>query len=836
MAATFFAFAGCFDTETTQLTDSAGGGPRAFTVSWQWNDLRGRDLLDYTLGRDDRLHISSDSGEFMAWLRDVIAWGERVERVPVVAAYNLAFDLQSLMGELAASYRLTSQAQSGRTYYTVDLWTGDRQALRFWDAWHLNKSGLAVMGLLAGVPKLTGSWDYELPRLPETPLTVEEQAYALRDVQVIPAYLRYVLEANPWIGQDEFGHTVQTQTSLVRRYGREKIGCLYATEKVTLWEAYVMRCTQEAPKTWASYAARRACFRGGLAFTGAKLASVPVENVASLDVTSMHHTFMARFIPVSFRPVEPRRLMMAARRVLDTPREKVLGRYYKPFTDAFHACFRFTHLRIKPGTAFEEYGIGTLARSRFAPVVARYDEQLGADLAEEAAADSVMRDGFRDTCVRGRFCLSKLMEADACELWLNEVELWILSRVYAWDSMEAVSGEATSCWRKAPDYIGLMSRTLYAQKAQTKELIRAYVEGEPFTGVIGDHVPENIAVAARAGTLTGGNAADNTGTLDSFYLYLKQMFNAIYGTLAQDEMKPAFRVRNGSVEVDPDTVPSGETFERLKHPRSKVLYTQGMRIVAGSRLHLVLGIELLYEALGSRCDVLGGDTDSLKCRLDEDVTDEELMTALEPLHRAADWCLERGYYRARRNYPGAYVQMTGVGHFDIEDCGTDKAGNPVHRYAWHVELWNKCRVSIDAGGRAHVTCAGLSRPRGAYTIENWIEDAARHRGAEWVLSHGLGYNCLVRNDLCHMLGRTHPSPDEVFDEDVTDYTGRRGHVTEPMAVCLYKIDKMIGDPAAGQNIETLNWLYMVYGREPDTSFRILERGGTWRVIRPGEES
>lgn len=830
---TSFVFAGCFDTETTQLTD---GGARAFTVSWQWNDLRGRDLLDYTMGRDDRLHISSDAGDFLEWIHDVAEWGARIERVPVVAAYNLAFDLQSIMGELASSYRLTAQAQSGRTLYTLDLWSGETQVLRFWDAYHLNKSGLAVMGLLAGVPKLTGAWDYKLVRLPSTPLTEQEKAYALRDVQVLPAYLRYVLETNPWIGQNEFGHTVQTQTSLVRRYGREQIGSLYATETVTLWEAYVMRCTQEAPRTWVSYASRRACFRGGLAFTGAKLASAPVENVASLDVTSMHHTFMARFIPVSFRPATQRRLMMAARRVLDTPREKVLGRYYKPFNDAFHACFRFTNLRVKLGSAFDDYGIGTLARSRFAPVVARYDEQLGADLAEEAAADSVMRAGFKDTCVHGRFCLSKLMEADSCELWLNEVELWILSRVYAWDSMEAVGGEATTCWRKAPDYIGLMSRTLYARKAQTKELIRTYVEGEPYTGEIGEQVPESIADAARNGTLTGGNAAGNMGTLDSYYLHLKQMFNAIYGTLAQDELKPSFRVNAGNVEVDPDTVPSGESFERLKRPRSKILYTQGMRIVAGSRLHLVLGIELLHEALGERCDVLGGDTDSLKCRLDEDVTDEEILAALEPLHRAADWCLERGYQRARSNYPGAYVHMTGVGHYDIEDCGTDAAGRPVHRYAWHIELWNKCRVSIDAGGHAHVTCAGLSRPRGSYTIEDWIEDAARHRGAEWALAHGLGYNCLVRNNLCHMLGRSHPTPDEMFDEDVTDYTGRTEHVTEPMAVCLYDIDKMIGDTATGQNIETLNWLHVKYGREPDTSFRILERGNTWQVLHRGARS
>ncbi len=818
-----FVFAGCFDTETTQLTDAAGGGPRAFAVSYQWNDLRGRDLLDYEPGRDDRLHMSPDPLDFMRWLWDVARWGEELKLVPVVTAYNLAFDLQTLMKPLQRIYPdMRATAQSGRSLYTLDLYSGDTPKLRFWDSYHLNKSGLKVMGLLAGVPKLTGEWDYARVRVPSTPLTACERDYALRDVQVIPAYLRYILEANPWIGQDEFGHTVQTATSLVRRYGRTQIGALYASGSKTLWESFLLTCKTETPKTWESYAVRKACFRGGLCFTSAKTASLAVENVASLDVTSMHHTFMARLIPVGFKPADAAALNRAARDVLQTPRAVVLGRYYQPFTTAFHAGFRFHGLRLKNSSFAAAWGIGLPARSRFLPTVETYNPAVGEDVAEEAGLDSVMRAGYHDEVHGGVFAFSKLMEAREAVLYLSELELWTMSRAYEWNSMEPVAGELTTQWRKAPDYVGLMSRTLYAQKAQTKALIRAYKEGEPYAGPIGDRVPRAIADAARDGTLTGGNHAGNHGsTLDAYYLHLKQMFNAIYGTLAQDEFKPRFKVADARVTVDPDTVCTPETFEQCRPKAPRVLYTQGLRIVGGSRLHLVLGMELLYEALGDRIDVLGGDTDSLKIRCDPDVTDEELRAALQPLHDAADWCLERGYYRARTNYPGAYIGMPGVGHFEVEDCGTDAAGRTTTRYTWHVELWNKARVSFDAAGRAHVTCAGLSRPAGLYTIETWYEDAARARGPRWALDHGLGYNVLVKNDVCHMLGRTAPKPTDTIDEDVQDYTGRVEHVERPAAVCLYNVDKMIGDPAGGPAFENLEYLRRVYGREPAARYRVI---------------
>ena len=69
------------------------------------------------------------------------------------------------------------------------------------------------MGRTCGLAKALGDWDYNLTRTPETPLTADEMHYAARDVQVIPAYLRYLIEANEWLEPDMLASTVLTKTS-----------------------------------------------------------------------------------------------------------------------------------------------------------------------------------------------------------------------------------------------------------------------------------------------------------------------------------------------------------------------------------------------------------------------------------------------------------------------------------------------------------------------------------------------------------------------------------------------------------------------------------------------
>ena len=62
----------------------------------------------------------------------------------------------------------------------------------------------------------------------------------------------------------------------------------------------------------------------------------------------------------------------------------------------------------------------------------------------------------------------KLYSADEIILHVNELELWTLSRVYEWDSIEALFGEATVSFKLPPDFVTLQSNKLFEQKAAAK--------------------------------------------------------------------------------------------------------------------------------------------------------------------------------------------------------------------------------------------------------------------------------------------------------------------------------------------------------------------------------
>ena len=62
-----------------------------------------------------------------------------------------------------------------------------------------------------------------------------------------------------------------------------------------------------------------------------------------------------------------------------------------------------------------------------------------------------------DVAENGRFAFGKLVEAASCIVNVSELELWCMSRVYAWDDMEVILGEGTMSFVKPPDYVTLLS-------------------------------------------------------------------------------------------------------------------------------------------------------------------------------------------------------------------------------------------------------------------------------------------------------------------------------------------------------------------------------------------
>lgn len=799
-----FRVVAAYDTETCNM--GTGSEARAYPILYILNDFANVPLEEY-VPDDPRETVYFDRTveAFMRRVEGIIARGREDHYTPIICAYNLMFDLVSVLPLLADSYLLKVAAQSSTNVYYLDVFEPsadmdkDAPILRFWDTFFLEQNGLKAMGETAGVAKATGDWDYSLVRTPETPLTDLELFYAKRDVQVIPAYLRYLLQANAdWISADMLGVRVLTKTGLVRQMAANTFGVVPLRKRrgkkgdVTMLDDFVHLCTDELPSDYDVYALRKACFRGGFTFTAANYACQDVTSVVSTDVTSMHHTFInGRYVPVQFGVVSPRILKLYARSVLETSRDDVLSRYWQPFGCAFHAKFRFTNLRLRKGSCFEEWGVALIPKGKFDDKVAGVD--YWTDDPSSVAAEQGVRDmGFKDKADNPVFAFGKLYSAEHAELHLNELELWTISRVYEWDAIEPLFGEATVKFKRPPDYVTLQSNLLYKRKQDCKRMVKEY-RGERFEGTIPESIPQGLADEMRKGTL-------DPVFLNNYYNgTVKGMFNGVYGTMAQDVFKPEYEVEDdGDIGVDHATVVTPDNFGRRKPRRCKVLYTYGMRIVGGSRMHLVLAMELLYERFGGRVYATGGDTDSIKCHVPEDIDDVQVEEALDPLLRAATEAISMACRRIRTDYPQWASSLEHVGGFEVENAGA--------RYSHHMEYWNKARVSY-RDGEYHVTMAGLSRPIGAYHIEHVMRDLERGGYTpEQVMTETLGYNVNVSSSVSFSLQTVRPQVGTRYTGCVTDYLGRTAYVDTYAAVALYPADRMLGDTGKQSNRENVEYL------------------------------
>lgn len=294
--------------------------------------------------------------------------------------------------------------------------------------------------------------------------------------------------------------------------------------------------------------------------------------------------------------------------------------------------------------------------------------------------------------------------------------------------------------------------------------------------------------------------------------------NGIYGTQAMDVFRPDFTFsEEGNMLVDSDTKVTPENFESKKPKNCNVLYTYGLRIVAGSRQHLVIAIELLWDAFGDSITITGGDTDSLKISTPESIEPDELLQALAPLEQAVDEAISLTMHRVRTRYGNHASKLEGVGHFDYE--GTQD---------WHLEGWNKARVSATAG-KSHITCAGLRRPDGAYHIETWMDELLKTHAPDSVLPWVLGYNGIVADPVCHALEHYRPQPTDIFDADITDYLGHSAHVHSYQSIALYSSHRELGSTLKKSNADNVAWL-QAHGYQPETREHLITVDGSGAVL------
>ena len=796
-----------YDTETCNI--EVDGEWLAYPVLFIFNDLRVVDLESYEPD-DSTVEFARTFDEAIVYIDRLIDDGRRGGYIPIVCAYNLMFDLQPIIYELNLRYDIEASAQSSTHAYTVDLVDDEgKTVLRFWDTYYLEMRGLAAMGRTCGIEKAVGDWNYSLTRTQETPLGADELHYAARDVEVIPAYLRYLLESNEWLQPWMLGVRVLTKTSLVRMAGRLETGRLRYSRRgcspISVQKQFAELCASEIAPDYDSYALRKCCFRGGLTFTAANFAMQVQRRVYSLDVTSMHHAYInGHMVPVRFAPASVEVLALYARRVLCAPIDSVLSHWEEPFCCAFHAAFRFEGLRLRRNSAFAAWGIATIAEGKFKTVSLK--GEWGGE-ADNVAEDAVRR-RYHDMARGAVMAFGKLMSADIAVLHLTEIELWTISRVYEWDDMRPLYGEATGAFVKPPDYVTLLSNLLFERKQALKEILKGYREGEPYMGDIHQSVPEHIAGEVRAGRMSRSD-------LEGYYTStVKGQFNSIYGTQAQDVFKPDYVCDDGELSVNASTTVKPETYgEALEDKRkSLVLYTYGMRIAGGSRMELVCAIEMLHAALGNRVRVLGGDTDSLKVSAIA-CTVDDIQRALEPLHIAVTRAIDACMQRVRSRYPDYASTLDEVGCFEVE--------NPDAPYVEHMEAWNKARVSWD-GEHAHITCAGLSRPRDAYNIEKFIDDIiAGGHGFSEVAPLVLGFGVEVAEPVSHGIEHARPHPWERVELDVTDYRGETAHVSSYRSIALYPASRVLGDLEQGVNLRSLEYLESI-GVEVETRRRMID--------------
>lgn len=817
-----FSIVAIYDTETCNIIERGKSGnivsARAYPILFIDNDIRDIDLLSYECDRDDFVSFFRYEQEYMAKLEDYIRWGLTFDVVPIVCAYNLMFDLQPLMESLSCAYDIRVNAQSSTNVYTLDLYEtdSDRMLLRFWDTFHLDMRGLERMGEVAGLPKAVGSWDYDKVRTPETALTEEELFYASRDVQVIPMYLRFLLRTNDWLRQDMLGCRVLTKTSLVRQMARHDIGTLKVKRDggkvITVEKMFLALCKQEMPKTYNSYALRKACFRGGYTFTAAASASVVVSNVVSVDVTSMHHTFInGRMLPDHFTYMRNCDLKRLCDRVLAVTREQVLERYDRPFPCAFHARIRLTNVRLRRGSAFAHWGVALEPMSKFKPRRDGSDNEARYE-GEQALID----DGWHDMFEGATFAFGKLYRAAVIEIHVTEVELWAMSRVYEWDSLNVIYGEGTMSFVRPPDYVTLQSNVLYKLKDDNKFVTNHYVEGQPYPYDIPDGIPQSYREGLADGTLSAEE-------FEAYYISdTKGKFNGIYGTMAQDVYKPSYACSHGVIAVDHGTVVTRKNWMDMQPDTCRVLYTYGMRIVGGSRLHMVLAIERLYESFGDGVRLLGGDTDSMKFACADSVTDADIEEALAVFEDVSKRAIDRCMERVRRNYPKMASTLRGIGGFEVENRG--------RHYRWHIEMWNKCRVSVTEKLEVHITCAGLARPRDEYHIERFIADLSTYDNIERVLQLCVGYNVYVSHGICHALEAHRPSVADRYVGTVKDYNGCICAVDVHESVCLYPTGRWLGETLKQANAMTVEFLRREYGRYVDCSTYYLVHDGGKAIV------
>ncbi len=755
-----------------------------------------QDLLKSGFDHDDRFFRTPE--EVADELKKIIDKGKTGDYLPILAGMGVVWIMKPIIHIMGCKVKIA--ARSATALYYLDVLDGKKSILRIWDVSWLEPGGIVGMADVMGVPAPVTSVSGVSQ---DTPLSGSDKKNLRRESELILSYLHRLLITTDYLREDDFGYHLMTRTSLVRLMAKRKVGVLTYKGRhkdIPLMVAFQKTASHEDAKDYRTYALRRASFRGGLAFVCGTEVGLDHQNVASLDVTSMYHVFInGRMMPINFSYVNNDLLELVWHRVISTSVERVLMSYDRPFDEAFHIAIRLKGLRLKKDSLFDREQFGIIPSEKLHRMIQMEDAmETETSMASDRA---VFDDGLADSAVNPEVAFGKVLAADEIVLHVSEIEAWCIGQVYEWDDEEILYGELSDKAVVPPDYVTLQSNILFEQKSAIKDVLGRYKESIP-TEDVPDIIPETMRKKIADGSL-------DKRILESYYATtIKGAFNAIYGSQAMDPHRPSWAVDDdGKIGIDEKSISSTKN-GLSKGGKATSIYTYGIRIAGGSRMHLIIALELLDGVVTP----LSGDTDSIKCVAK--CSNDEIMNALKPLHDATDRAVATVQNRVRTSYKDLASDFKGLGHFMIEEAAPGE-----NRWEHQMDGWAKTRITM-SHGHYHVTAAGLPQPVGTYTIEDWCDEMGKTRSFKEVASFVLGYNNSIVPEIAHSITATQPQSDRV-EETITDRDGVTRHVDAPSVVVAEESGITMGDPHYQNVQENLAFLKKL-GRYPDLREKMVD--------------
>lgn len=768
---------GAFDTETTTIKE--GLKYKAFPITYQLGilktDIEKIDKSNYLECVDVQIYRKHE--EFYSTL-DIMLEVYK-DFVPVILVHNLGFDMYSLFHYfINYEIRPLCKTSTRPIAFTIQDTEGN-PLLIFLDTWGLYMKSLDTLGEECGLQKATGSWNYNLIRTPDTPLTKEEEHYAKQDIYTLLVYTSYFLSKNPDIPSTEIGKSIFTKTGIVRYKRLKHLGKLkglkHGKQVAKLWKTHNFL---QAPKTDEELFTMHVCTRGGFTFCSHNHASQVYEKssthyVAAYDSTSMHPSMMvSKYYPIDFIEAEPKALEVAIRIIEKTDLNMMLSKWSKPFPVAFNACFEVHNLRLKEGSLFKSEGIAPLARARIGELATAldYDNNTASALFKEYISNL----GYHDKANSPIYSFGKLDAANHAVLWLTELSLWELIQAYDYDYIRPIKGFLSYKFRKPTDLDLLSVMRFYQAKNAMKEVKAAYVIGKENNASSLDGLfPDVLVNKISKGRATKKEIAEA-------YALSKADLNSLFGIAATNEARQNFTFTRAGIYMEGE-----EGIVNL--PKSpKCWYQFGQRIVGWSRVTQIIAMMLVWPYVR---DIICGDTDSLKLYMLKDNkadVDRELLKIGRAIDKAkADVCS-----RVKANYPDYYDPLEGIGYYICEDT-----------FNYFSASWNKSYISSEDGSSVDITLAGI--PTGLIT--HFADNLLKTKSFAEVSGLILGYNVTYDYSLTRLNGRKHPDFLKMYSGYVEDYLGVTSFVYAPAALALYPELKTIGETDKEDNFYNVDY-------------------------------